>query len=127
LIKTRDTNKIRIGDLNGDRRLDIAGIGWGTDTVTTLLNVRRLRFTPRAYAAKHAGYDDLEVADVTGDAAADIVVMSGQLYADPNITVLKRSAVRTDRSTCSPSGTARSPARRSTRPTTLPSRSTSPT
>ena len=39
--------------------------------------------------AQHAGYEDLEVGDVSGDGRDDLVVMSGQGYAVPNVSVLQ--------------------------------------
>jgi fibronectin type 3 domain-containing protein len=89
LTSTIDSLRIRLGQLDGDGRLDVAGIGWGSDTVTVLLSdgVGGLG-TGVTYPARHGGYDDLEVADVTHDGLADLVVMSGQTYAVPNITVL---------------------------------------
>ena len=76
---TTDSDKIRLGQLDGDGRLDVAGVGWGTNTVSVLLNDGngRLRGARSAYAGRHGGYDDLEVADVSGDGRDDLVVMSG--------------------------------------------------
>ena len=68
-------------------------MGWGTNTVTVLLNDGTGRFaSSRVFAAQHGGYEDLEVGDVSGDGRADIVVMSGQLYAAPNVSVLAQTA-----------------------------------
>jgi hypothetical protein len=90
---TADGNLVRLGHLDGDGRLDVAAVGWGTNTVSVLLNdgAGGLR-SPVVYPARHAGYDDLEVADVTGDGRDDIVVMSGQTYAVPNLSVLAQLA-----------------------------------
>ena len=44
------------------------------------------------YPARHSGYDDLEIGDVSGDGRDDIVVMSGQTYATPNMSVLAQLA-----------------------------------
>src|SRR6187551_2015767 len=89
LTQTADGRIVRLGRLNGDLRLDVAAVGWGTNTVSVLLNDGSGGLqTPVPYPAQHAGYDDLEVADVTGDARDDLVVMSGQLYAVPNVSVL---------------------------------------
>jgi FG-GAP-like repeat/Domain of unknown function DUF11 len=86
---TSDSQKIRLGRLDGNSTLDVAGVGWGTNTVTVLLNNGLGGFgAPVQYPAQHAGYEDLEAGDVTGDGRDDIVVMSGQLYAVPNISVL---------------------------------------
>ena len=38
LTATPDSNKIRLGQFDGDGRLDVAGVGWGTNTVSLLLN-----------------------------------------------------------------------------------------
>jgi hypothetical protein len=94
LTLTADGRIVRLGNLNGDARLDVAAVGWGTNTVSVLLNdgVGGLQ-APVSYPAQHAGYDDLEVGDVTGDARDDLVVMSGQTYAVPNLSVVPQLAV----------------------------------
>ena len=88
MTATVDSNRIRLGQLDGDARLDVVGVGWGTDNVIVLLNDGNggLR-APVTYAAQHDGSEDLEVADMTGDGRDDIVVMSGQGWV-PNISVL---------------------------------------
>jgi hypothetical protein len=90
---TADGRIVRLGNLNGDGRLDVAAVGWGTNTVSVLLNngAGGLQ-APVSYPAQHAGYDDLEVGDVTGDARDDLVVMSGQTYAVPNLSVVPQLA-----------------------------------
>jgi hypothetical protein len=93
LAATTDSDRIRIGRLDGDGDLDVAGIGWGSNTVTVLDNDGHGGLaTQTVYPAQHAGYDDLEVADVSGDGRDDLVVMSGQLYATPNLSVLAQLA-----------------------------------
>ena len=93
MYASADTNKIRLGQLNGDGRLDVAGVGWGTNTIGVLLNNGHGGLSaPVSYPVLHGGYDDLEIADVTGDGRDDLVVMSGQLYADPNVSVLAQLA-----------------------------------
>ena len=89
MYPSTNTGKIRLGQLNGDGRLDVAGVGWGTNSVDVLLNDGHGGLSaPVTFSAQHAGYEDLEVADVTGDGRDDIVVMSGQTYAVPNVSVL---------------------------------------
>ena len=93
LTPTADGRIVRLGNLNGDTRLDVAAIGWGTNTVSVLLNDGAGGLhAPVSYPAQHAGYDDLEVGDVTGDARDDLVVMSGQTYAVPNLSVVSQLA-----------------------------------
>ena len=88
-----DSGRLRLGRLDGDARLDVATLGWGTNTVSVLLNDGAGGWrSPVVYAAQHGGYDDLEVGDVTGDGRDDLVVMSGQLYAAPNVSVLPQLA-----------------------------------
>lgn len=93
LTPTPDSLVLRLGRLNADSRLDVATLGWGTNTVSVLMNngVGGLA-APISYAAQHAGYDDLEIADVSGDGRDDLIVMSGQAYAVPNISVLAQNA-----------------------------------
>jgi fibronectin type 3 domain-containing protein len=87
-VPTTNAEKIRVGQLNGDGKLDVVGIGWGTNTVGVLFNNGGGGLSaPVTYAAPHGGYDDLEVGDVSGDGRDDIVVMSGQSFL-PNISVL---------------------------------------
>jgi fibronectin type 3 domain-containing protein len=86
---TTDSDWIRLGQLDGDGRLDLAGAGWGSNTVSVLLNDGGGGLAaPTAYPAQHGGWDDLEVGDVTADGRDDLVVMSGQSYAVPNLSVL---------------------------------------
>ena len=89
LTPTTDSDRIRLGHLDADGHLDVAGVGWGSNTVSVLLNDGAGGLgTAMVYPARHGGYDDLEVADVTGDGRDDLVVMSGQTYAIPNLSVL---------------------------------------
>ena len=72
--------------------LDLVGIGWGTNTVSVFLNDGSGQLGPRSSISGHGGYDDLEVGDVARDGLDDIVVMSGQSYAIPNVSVLPQLA-----------------------------------
>jgi subtilisin family serine protease len=88
MTASANSGKIGLGDFNRDGRLDVAGIGWGTNTVDVFLNDGRGGLAaPVQYAAQQDGYEDLEVGDVTGDGLDDIVVMSGQGLG-PNFDVL---------------------------------------
>jgi len=93
LIETPDSLKVRVGNLDAGVGLDLVGIGWGTDTVSVFLNDGMGQLSaPVVYAAGHGGYDDLEVGDVVRDGLDDIVVMSGQAYAIPNVSILPQLA-----------------------------------
>ena len=65
-----DSYKIRLGQLNGDGRLDVAGVGWGRTpsacSTTTAPAACRHRST---YSAVHGGYEDFEIGDVTATVA----------------------------------------------------------
>ena len=90
---TNDSTRVRVGHLDGDDTLDVAGIGWGSDTVSVFRNVANAGLTSAdVYPAQHAGWDDLEIADVTGDHLDDVVVMSGQAYAVPNLSIVPQLA-----------------------------------
>jgi hypothetical protein len=89
LYASPDSFKIRLGQLNGDGRLDVVGMSWSSNTVSVFLNNGHGGLSsPVAYAAKHGGWDDLEVADVSNDGRDDIIVMSGQSHDIPNVSVL---------------------------------------
>jgi hypothetical protein len=88
LTASTDSTRVALGSLDAAPGLDVAGIGWGSNTVTVFSGGAAGLSPVATYPAKHGGYDDLEVGDVSDDGLADIVVMSGQLYADPNISVL---------------------------------------
>ena len=87
LVPSVDSHKIAIGDFDKSGRSQVAGIGWGTDTVTIFSDTGAGLAAAATYPAQHDGWDDLEAADVTGDGRTDIVVMSGQGLV-PNVSVL---------------------------------------
>jgi hypothetical protein len=91
LTPTADGRLIRLGQLDGTGGLDVAAIGWGSDTVTILSDSGAGLAVVHTYAAPHGGYDDLEVGDVSGDGLVDVVVMSGQGLGD-NLQVLTQAA-----------------------------------
>jgi len=93
LIETPDSLKVRVGNLDAGPGLDLVAIGWGTQTVSVFLNDGLGHLdAPVVYPAQHGGWDDLEVGDVVRDGLDDIIVMSGQTYAIPNISVLPQLA-----------------------------------
>ena len=87
LVPSVDSHKVAIGDFDKSGRPQVAGIGWGTDTVTIFSDTGAGLAAAATYPAQHDGWDNLEAADVTGDGRTDIVVMSGQGFV-PNVSVL---------------------------------------
>jgi hypothetical protein len=91
ILPTPDDLRVRIGDVTGDGNNELVSLGWGTNTVTVHRQQPGGGFgVPEVHAALHSGYDDLELGDVTGDGRTDVVVMSGQTYATPNLSVLRQ-------------------------------------
>lgn len=81
--------KARIADVTSDGRADVVVIGWDSDAVSVYAQTAAGTLSgPTNYNVPLSGYNDLEVADVDGDGDNDIVAMSGQLYATPDVTVL---------------------------------------
>jgi hypothetical protein len=90
---TSYSDKIRAADLNNDGLMDVVGIDWGSNFAGVMLgNTSGTLSTAVTYTAPHGGYDDLEVGDINGDGLSDIVVMSGQSYSNPNLSVLTQLA-----------------------------------
>jgi hypothetical protein len=87
LALSQDSTRVRAAVLDKGGRASVAGIGWGTNTITTFSDTGAGFGANRTYAARHDGWDDLEIADVTGDGMNDLVVMSGQGLG-PNLSVL---------------------------------------
>jgi hypothetical protein len=90
-LAATDATRVAIGRFDAAPGLDVAGTGWGTNTVTVFSGGPTGLTKVATYAAQHGGYDDLEVGDVTGDGRDDIVSMSGQSNA-PSFSVLPQLA-----------------------------------
>jgi hypothetical protein len=78
LVLNTDSTRIRVGPIDKSGRPQVAGIGWGSDTITLFADTGAGLVAARTYPVHHDGWDDIELADVTGDAFIDLVVMSGQ-------------------------------------------------
>ncbi len=78
---------IDAGDLNNDHLSDIAAKGWDSRQLHVLFQTPEGTLNTFAYSAPQAGWDELEIGDVSGDDLLDIVFMSGQMYANPNLSV----------------------------------------
>src|SRR3954468_6190057 len=93
VVPTPHTLRVAVGDLDSAAGIDLAAIGWGDDLVSVFLNDGQGALSgATTYPARHSGYDDLEIGDVSGDGRDDIVVMSGQMYATPNVSVVPQLA-----------------------------------
>lgn len=92
-LATANANWICTGDFNHDGRSDIAGIGWSSSQVDVFTQSNGTLSLSGSYPASYSGYNDLKAADVNGDGLDDIVVMNGQLYATPNVSVLLQTNV----------------------------------
>lgn len=91
LALNQDSTRIRVGPIDKTGRPQVAGIGWGTNTVT-IFAVNGAGLIPtRTYPVPHDGWDDIELADVTSDGLPDLVVMSGQGLG-PNFHVVPQLA-----------------------------------
>ena len=78
LVLNDDSTRIRVGPIDTSGRAQVAGIGWTSGTITLFGDTGAGLVATRTYPVHHNGWDDLELADVTGDALVDLVVMSGQ-------------------------------------------------
>ena len=84
-----EAEKVRVADVTSDGRADVVVLGWDRDAVSVYAQTPGGTLAaPTSYNVPLSGYNDLEVADVDGDGDNDIVAMSGQLYATPDLTVL---------------------------------------
>ena len=85
---TSYANSICTGDFNNDGLADLAGIGFSGSKVALFLQTNGALAFATNYDASYSGFNDLEAGDVNNDGLMDIVVMNGQTYATPNVSVL---------------------------------------
>ncbi len=85
---TAYANWICTGDFNNDGLADLAGIGFSGSQVALFTQTNGSMVFAANYTASYSGFNDIEAADVNNDGLADIVVMNGQTFATPNVSVL---------------------------------------
>jgi len=91
-VPSTDSTRIRVGQIDNEpSRAEVAGIGWGSNTVTLFSDTGAGLYAGPTYPVPHDGWDDIELADVSGDGHTDIVVMSGQ-GSGPNFHVVPQLA-----------------------------------
>jgi len=90
---TSYANWICSADFNNDGRADLAGIGFSGSKAALFTQTTNgtLSFVTN-YDAGYSGYNDIEAGDVNNDGLMDIVVMNGQSYAVPNVSVLLQTS-----------------------------------
>jgi hypothetical protein len=89
---TSDANFICTGDFNNDGLADLAGIGFSDSKVALFLQTNGALVLATNYDASYSGRNDIEAGDVNNDGLTDIVVMNGQTFATPNVSVLLQTS-----------------------------------
>lgn len=74
-------------DLDRDGVDEVFGHSWGQGGAVYGFDAAGALQGRYAVSTQAAGYNDLAAADLTGDGITDVAVMSGQLYASPNLSV----------------------------------------
>jgi hypothetical protein len=80
------------GDFNNDGLADLAGVGFSDSKVALFLQTNGALVLATNYDVSYSGRNDIAAADVNNDGLTDIVVMNGQTYATPNVSVLLQTS-----------------------------------
>lgn len=93
VLASPESRLVRLADVNRDGRLDMIGVGWGTNQVAVWIQQPNGTMSaPQVYALEHAGWESLAVGDLNSDGRVDIVVSSGQGDASKMLGILYQLA-----------------------------------
>ncbi|MBI4931637.1 MAG: VCBS repeat-containing protein [Bacteroidetes bacterium] len=82
-----NTDAMKAGDLNSDGLTDIATGHWQSNYIRVFYQQTAGGFTSSTYSITAAGYDEIEIADATGDGKNDVILMRGQTFSIENIAI----------------------------------------
>ena len=88
-----DANTLAATDVDRDGHADIISLGWSRGASIFYGDGHGGFVRKRSLPTNASGYNDHEVGDLTGDGVPDLAVMSGQLYATPNLTIHRHDGV----------------------------------
>lgn len=87
VVSDGDADTLAAADIDLDGHLDIISLGWSRGASIFYGDGTGDFVMIESLSTGASGYNDHEVGDLTGDGIPDLAVMSGQLYATPNLTV----------------------------------------
>lgn len=87
VVGDADADTLATMDVNRDGNPDIISLGWDRGASVFLGNGSGGFSSIEPLSTNASGYNDHEVEDLNDDGVIDLAVMSGQLYATPNLSV----------------------------------------